>query len=32
MAAAAKAGWDEGFERFQGALLGYTEAQTDAPH
>jgi hypothetical protein len=30
MAAAAKAGWSEGFERLQGSLLGYTEAQNDA--
>ena len=29
MAAAAKAGWSEGFERFQGSLLGYEEWQTD---
>ena len=27
---AAKAGWGEGFERLQGYLLGYSEAQTDA--
>ena len=29
-AAAAKAGWSEGFERLEGALLGYEEWQTDA--
>jgi hypothetical protein len=29
MAAAAKAGWNEGFERLQGSLLGYEEWQTD---
>jgi hypothetical protein len=28
-AAAAKAGWSEGFERLQGSLLGYEEWQTD---
>jgi hypothetical protein len=28
-AAAAKAGWSEGFERMEGALLGYEEWQTD---
>ena len=28
-AAAAKAGWSEGFERLQGSLLGYLEWQTD---
>lgn len=27
--AAAKAGWNEGFERLEGALLGYEEWQTD---
>jgi hypothetical protein len=30
MAAAARSGWSEGFERLEGFLLGYTEAQTDA--
>jgi hypothetical protein len=30
MAAAAKAGWSEGFERLEGSLLGYEEWQTDA--
>jgi len=29
-AAAAKSGWSEGFERLEGALLGYEEWQTDA--
>jgi hypothetical protein len=29
MAAAAKSGWSEGFERLQGSLLGYEEWQTD---
>lgn len=29
MAAAAKAGWSEGFERLQGSLLGYQDWQTD---
>jgi hypothetical protein len=29
MAAAAKAGWSEGFERLEGRLLGYEEWQTD---
>ena len=29
LAAAAKAGWSEGFERLQGSLLGYEEWQTD---
>jgi hypothetical protein len=29
MAAAAKGGWSEGFERLQGSLLGYEEWQTD---
>jgi hypothetical protein len=29
MAAAAKAGWSEGFERLEGSLLGYEEWQTD---
>jgi hypothetical protein len=28
--AAARAGWSEGFERLEGALLGYEEWQTDA--
>jgi hypothetical protein len=28
-AAAARAGWSEGFERLQGSLLGYEEWQTD---
>jgi hypothetical protein len=27
--AAAKSGWNEGFERLEGALLGYTEWQND---
>jgi hypothetical protein len=30
LAAAAKAGWSEGFERLEGTLLGYEEWQTDA--
>jgi hypothetical protein len=29
LAAAAKAGWNEGFERLEGSLLGYEEWQTD---
>jgi hypothetical protein len=29
MAASAKSGWSEGFERLEGALLGYEEWQTD---
>ena len=29
LAAAAKAGWSEGFERLEGSLLGYEEWQTD---
>ena|SRR5882672_10102709 len=29
LAAAAKAGWSEGFERLEGNLLGYEEWQTD---
>jgi hypothetical protein len=29
MAAAKRAGWNEGFERLQGSLLGYEEWQTD---
>jgi hypothetical protein len=29
MAAAAKVGWSEGFERLEGSLLGYEEWQTD---
>jgi hypothetical protein len=28
-AAAAKAGWSEGFERLEGTLLGYTEMEND---
>ena len=31
LAAAAKAGWSEGFERLQGSLLGYEVWQTDSP-
>lgn len=27
---ATKSGWNEGFERFEGSLLGYTDAQNDA--
>jgi hypothetical protein len=30
LAAADKAGWNEGFERLEGSLLGYEEWQTDA--
>jgi hypothetical protein len=30
LSAAARAGWSEGFERLQGFLLGYSEAETDA--
>jgi hypothetical protein len=30
MGASARSGWSEGFERLEGFLLGYTEAQTDA--
>lgn len=30
LAAAAKSGWSEGFERLEGSLLGYEEWQTDA--
>jgi hypothetical protein len=30
LGAAAKSGWNEGFERLEGSLLGYTDAQTDA--
>jgi len=30
LAAAQKTGWHEGFERLEGALLGYTDAQNDA--
>jgi hypothetical protein len=30
MNAAARSGWSEGFERLEGFLLGYTDAQTDA--
>jgi hypothetical protein len=30
LGAAARSGWSEGFERLEGFLLGYTEAQTDA--
>ncbi len=29
LAAAAKVGWSEGFERLEGSLLGYEEWQTD---
>jgi hypothetical protein len=29
LAAAAKAGWSEGFERLEGSSLGYEEWQTD---
>jgi hypothetical protein len=29
LAASAKAGWNEGFERLEGSLLGYEEWQTD---
>jgi hypothetical protein len=30
MAAAARAGWSEGFERLEGSLLGYSDWQNDA--